>query len=408
MFQARTGFLGAIGVALFTAIVAGSPPAYKVTIIDHVPGTDNGAGWALNDRGWVAGVYGTQAYGDTYGYRTFLWKPGEGAIDVGHPEDLVTLLPQDLTNDGVIVGRAAQKLIQIDTNSHVWSWRDGQFTVYDQLVAGRAAWPGFTNNAARIVGYANDGSFIGKFALEWFPDGSFTRFLADSEGYTSVLDVNNFDVLMGTEIRGVFLWEPGQDLWFFPPPSASEPKGSVQKINDRKDAAGSTQAASHAETRTAVVWIDGEGWHFIPRAARRNVAADINNRREVIGNSQDNAGAIGDHAWYWRKDTGMIPLENLIAEPSGVYAVSFARDINERGQIIAGLFVRETGEGVSALLTPIRCDADFDFSGFVDLEDYTAFVESFEAGSADADVDGSGFVDFEDFSSFVRAFEAGC
>lgn len=52
--------------------------------------------------------------------------------------------------------------------------------------------------------------------------------------------------------------------------------------------------------------------------------------------------------------------------------------------------------------------ADFDGSGFVDIEDYTLFVQAFEAGDDSADFDGSGFVDIEDFTLFVQSFEAGC
>jgi hypothetical protein len=35
-------------------------------------------------------------------------------------------------------------------------------------------------------------------------------------------------------------------------------------------------------------------------------------------------------------------------------------------------------------------------------------VLAFEAGTEDADFDQSGFVDIEDFTGFVVAFEAGC
>ncbi|MBL8963340.1 MAG: EF-hand domain-containing protein [Phycisphaerae bacterium] len=52
--------------------------------------------------------------------------------------------------------------------------------------------------------------------------------------------------------------------------------------------------------------------------------------------------------------------------------------------------------------------ADFDRSGFVDFEDYIAFVTAFELGGDDADFDQSGFVDIEDFFAFVHAFEDGC
>lgn len=56
----------------------------------------------------------------------------------------------------------------------------------------------------------------------------------------------------------------------------------------------------------------------------------------------------------------------------------------------------------------VKCPADFDGSGFVDFDDFIAFVAAFEAGSDNADFDGSGFVDFDDFNSFVQQFELGC
>ncbi|GMV26815.1 MAG: hypothetical protein AMXMBFR58_28460 [Phycisphaerae bacterium] len=59
------------------------------------------------------------------------------------------------------------------------------------------------------------------------------------------------------------------------------------------------------------------------------------------------------------------------------------------------------------VITPL-CTADFDDSGFVDTDDYDAFVGAFEAGDPAADADGSGFIDTEDFDAFVGAFESGC
>jgi hypothetical protein len=54
------------------------------------------------------------------------------------------------------------------------------------------------------------------------------------------------------------------------------------------------------------------------------------------------------------------------------------------------------------------CPSDFDGSGFVDTDDFDAFVGAFEAGDESADFDGTGFVDTDDFDAFVRAFESGC
>ncbi|HLO42028.1 MAG TPA: DUF4394 domain-containing protein [Phycisphaerales bacterium] len=56
----------------------------------------------------------------------------------------------------------------------------------------------------------------------------------------------------------------------------------------------------------------------------------------------------------------------------------------------------------------VLCAADFDHTGFVDTDDFTAFVGAFEEGDIHADFDGSGFVDTDDFDAFVRAFEEGC
>ncbi len=55
-----------------------------------------------------------------------------------------------------------------------------------------------------------------------------------------------------------------------------------------------------------------------------------------------------------------------------------------------------------------ECAADIDCSGFVDLEDFGAFVDLFVEGGDAADFDLTGFVDHEDFDAFVLAFELGC
>jgi len=68
------------------------------------------------------------------------------------------------------------------------------------------------------------------------------------------------------------------------------------------------------------------------------------------------------------------------------------------------------GESNLATVTLIysECPADFDGSGFVDLDDFTDFVAMFELGDPSADFDRSGFVDTDDYDAFVTAFEQGC
>ena len=54
------------------------------------------------------------------------------------------------------------------------------------------------------------------------------------------------------------------------------------------------------------------------------------------------------------------------------------------------------------------CVADFDSNGFVNGDDFDAFVAAFELGDAMADIDSNTFVNGDDFDTYVVAFEAGC
>jgi sugar lactone lactonase YvrE len=63
---------------------------------------------------------------------------------------------------------------------------------------------------------------------------------------------------------------------------------------------------------------------------------------------------------------------------------------------------------VLAAPTPPGCYPDFDGNGTLDLFDFLAYVNSFNAGSPDADCDGNQSLDLFDFLCFVNAFNAGC
>jgi outer membrane protein assembly factor BamB len=104
---------------------------------------------------------------------------------------------------------------------------------------------------------------------------------------------------------------------------------------------------------------------------------------------------------------------NIKAMPSDLSSVLWSANvtnINIGGPAIADdgtLVVAGNGTQLRAYKSA-GCPADFDGSGFVDTDDFDAFVAAFEAGTDDADFDGSGFVDTDDFDAFVGAFEGGC
>jgi Subtilase family len=107
-------------------------------------------------------------------------------------------------------------------------------------------------------------------------------------------------------------------------------------------------------------------------------------------------------SYQWKKDGSNIggatsstfSIPNATLSDEGVYSVQ-----------ITGT----CGNVTSANATlDVICKADFDNSGFVDSDDFDAFVLAFEAGDISADIDGTGFTDTDDYDAFVDLFEAGC
>lgn len=61
-----------------------------------------------------------------------------------------------------------------------------------------------------------------------------------------------------------------------------------------------------------------------------------------------------------------------------------------------------------ATLNVAACVADFNCDGFVDIFDFSDFIDAFEQGLGHADVNGDQFLDIFDFNDFITGFEAGC
>jgi hypothetical protein len=110
--------------------------------------------------------------------------------------------------------------------------------------------------------------------------------------------------------------------------------------------------------------------------------------------------ATGTQSW--------IDIYGAAAPGAANHAAGRAATIDSSGALIT---LGSDGLSSASFYSTIKyraCAADFDGTGFVDTDDYDAFVTAFEQGGDDADFDGSGFVDTDDFDAFVYAFEVGC
>ncbi len=66
------------------------------------------------------------------------------------------------------------------------------------------------------------------------------------------------------------------------------------------------------------------------------------------------------------------------------------------------------GTNVNVWRMAVRCPSDFDRNGFVNGDDFDAFVGLFVAGDAGADWNHDTFVNGDDFDGFSEAFGGGC
>ncbi len=78
-------------------------------------------------------------------------------------------------------------------------------------------------------------------------------------------------------------------------------------------------------------------------------------------------------------------------------------------RFIDAMFQHMSGDiAVTMLGTMAQCYPDFTLDGQLDLFDFLAYVNTFNAGDPQADCDGDGSLDLFDFLCFVNAYNAGC
>ena len=114
---------------------------------------------------------------------------------------------------------------------------------------------------------------------------------------------------------------------------------------------------------------------------------------EVVGPV---AGARG--RWRYRT-VGLSQFVNLTEELKICFDAS---DLDDGSVIEAGV------DSVRLEVVSCFCPADYDRSGFVNGDDFDAFVAAFEVGYPSADFNHNGFVDGDDFDGFMEVFETGC
>jgi probable HAF family extracellular repeat protein len=121
----------------------------------------------------------------------------------------------------------------------------------------------------------------------------------------------------------------------------------------------------------------------------------------------------GPRAVLWDSNGQIVDLNTEYAAviPEG-WLLERAEAISADGTYIAGTGFGPGGQQGWLIDTLGRCGfccyPDFNRDGTLDLFDFLAFVNEFNAGGAAADCDGGGGLDLFDFLCFANTFNAGC
>ncbi len=147
------------------------------------------------------------------------------------------------------------------------------------------------------------------------------------------------------------------------------------------------------------------------------IAVQPSDRRARIGGRVmlEVAAASGYEGttFRWRRNgielnDGPSPTGSIVSGASTASLVVTGLEPEDAGEFTCEVFNACGGEVSHVAILGVFCGADLDFNGFVNGDDYDAFIPAFVAGATVADMNTDGFVNGADFDQFIADFESGC
>ena len=144
----------------------------------------------------------------------------------------------------------------------------------------------------------------------------------------------------------------------------------------------------------------------------RGVWPPVAQGKYIFGDFSTSFGAPNGHMFYIdpAEDWSAIKRVRLGADnhPLNLFVKGIGRDESGEMYLLTSAVLGPTGTTGAVWHIAVRCPADFVRDGFVNGNDFDAFVDLFILGDPGADWDHNTFVNGDDFDGFTAAFEAGC
>lgn len=246
-------------------------------------------------------------------------------VDLGMLPGTVDARASDINSKGEVVGIAS--FADPATPARAVLWRPGSAPL--DLGLDRGVFPGMRiNDSTQVAGLALDREGTQQ-AFSWTPTGGAVQLRGRGILSSDFRDLNSagqitgiYEPSDGSGFTG-YLWTPRRSFIGFTDPLRPVPFG----MNDKGMVVGVLFL-----TQTAFVWTREEGAIEIGLPGEFSNAYEVNNFSQVVGQA---SGAEGDYAFIWTREDGLINLNTRLHNPSDGLRVTIARQINDRGTILA-------------------------------------------------------------------------
>jgi hypothetical protein len=385
--------LSAAVVAVGATSLVAADVEYTVTRIPMPPGLlAPGLPAAINNPGDVVGT-GLRT-DDYYLRRAWIYRPGKGVeILPDPPGGNLSSYATDINDRRVIIGAAQPELSWWYTG---WVYKDDQYTM---LGGFEQDWsiPARINLHNQVVGESYIGGFVGNVAFYWTEQRGMIRLIEDRLGRAT--DISDSGWITGTA-GPAFRMQLGEE------PLYMTEFAGTPVVNYQGNLAGDGAGIGDPAHREAYFWNPQAGEQLIVNVGEDDFATKIAEDNRVYGTSTDpNSG------WVWSAEGGVRLLTDLI-DPAEHLSIVSAVDANDKGQIVGQAMDTVSGDFVTVVLTPVDmeswCTPDLDGNYVLDLFDFLAFSNLFNAGDLRADFDGSETLTLFDFLTFTNYFNLGC
>ncbi len=371
---------------LCSAVLADSPPNYRVAILPAVDGALSTRAMALNDSGEIAGD--TFLGGNILVHVLYWASPEAAPIEMtGFGAD--TALARDINNAGTIVGSAGEGLL-------AFSWQPGEDLVsLDNPIACCAFAQGISDTGL-IVGSS---SMTGNLAAQW-DEGVITSFPALDEGCcTAAHDINEHGQVVGDSDGIAVMWD-GDDIIEIG--GLGGLFAIAAGINESAEVVGLALQEPSGFTRP-FYWNGGEIVELPLLGGLYGDATAINDAGVIVGTSAVPAvpGEVSIRATIWL-DGEPFDLNELTVNLPDDAVMTQAMDIYASGQIVGLIFF---GFETNAFFLEPLAVADLDADGFVGPIDLALLLGAWgqcpARGDCTPDLDGDGTVGAADLAMLL-------